>query len=331
MVHCSYCGKRCTDARGLATHQSKKVCYRPPSFEAPQVHKPIQCSIFHHNDVPKSISFRTSLVVADRGRNVGQESHIQDADANSSVDSLPLAANSDREDETDSHLLNQFQAEDTPYHLTKNTVAETELLSILCDIDAPLHAYQSVMNWASKNAALGYQFNPTQTTYQSQVSKLKKTLCMQAQFPTTTSVVLPLNDGLQDEMPVTAFEFVPLFHSLLSDPNLNNQNSLSVNPDDPFAKYLPPDNRLGEVHSGTWYQNAWEHMSKTTDKDFMIGIILYIDKTCLSFTQKLSVHPVNFSLSIFTEKARSHPSAWRTLGYLPMMVFWETPIHELAT
>ena len=237
-----------------------------------------------------------------------------------SVDNLSESSvNSSNADAPEQTIPNSEPSnQDNPFHLSLNTVAETELLSILCEMDAPLYAYQSVMNWASKHRALGYQFNPSQSTYHSQISKLKKTLCMSSQFPTTTSVTLPLNDNKEDSMMVTTFEFVPLLHSLLADPNLTKASSLSVNPDNPFAKYSPPNGLLGEVHSGLWYHNAWNHMTTNTNKNFLIGIILYIDKTCLSFTQKLSVHPVNFSLSIFNEQTRSHPFAWRTLGYLPI-------------
>jgi Plavaka transposase len=57
-------------------------------------------------------------------------------------------------------------------------------------------------------------------------------------------------------------------------------------------------------------------MEATTNCNFMIPIILYIDKTQISITGKLSIFPVQMSLSIFTEEARRTSCAWRPLGYI---------------
>jgi hypothetical protein len=57
-------------------------------------------------------------------------------------------------------------------------------------------------------------------------------------------------------------------------------------------------------------------MEATTDCNFMIPIILYIDKTKLSLTGKLTLFPVTMSLSIFTQAMRRQARAWRTLGFI---------------
>jgi hypothetical protein len=113
------------------------------------------------------------------------------------------------------------------------------------------------------------------------------------------------------------FDFVSQLYSLLSDPFLNQLENLVFTPGDPFGKYQSPGGILGEMMSGEWYHNAWEHMTRVTNKTFLIPIILYIDKTVLSQSNKLSVYPVSMSLGIFTEKARRSPWFWRQIGYVP--------------
>jgi hypothetical protein len=89
---------------------------------------------------------------------------------------------------------------------------------------------------------------------------------------------------------------------------LNRDENLVINPVDRFQQYSPPDGRLGECLSGSWYKHAWEEMEKDGICDYMIPIILYIDKTQISISGKLSIFPVQMSLGIFTEKASSPPT-----------------------
>ena len=97
---------------------------------------------------------------------------------------------------------------------------------------------------------------------------------------------------------------------------MNTVDNLVFNSEDPFGKYVPPDGRLGEMMSGEWYSNARDHMESSGIQDFLIPIILYIDKTVLSQSNKLSAYPVTMSLGVFTEQARRNPSFWRPLGYI---------------
>jgi hypothetical protein len=133
--------------------------------------------------------------------------------------------------------------------------------------------------------------------------------------PSTKTLQLP---GIRsnDTISVTTFDFLAQFHSLLSDPQLNVIENLVVNPHDPFTQYVPPEGRLSETLSGSWYKNAWKHMIENTECNYMIPIILYIDKTQLSLSNKLSLFPVTMSLSIFTEEVRRRSDAWRPLGYI---------------
>ena len=192
---------------------------------------------------------------------------------------------------------------------------EVTLLKLLTEIEAPLWAFKDIMDWACDAQQSGYKFMPQQQTYKSQLQTISRWVGMEHMQPSETTVSLPGVRPL-DTIPVATFDFISQFHSLLSDKTLNSPSNLVVNSLDPFSRYVPPDGRLGECLSGSWYENAWRHMEQHTNCTFMIPIILYIDKTQMSLSGKLSLFPVQMSLSIFTEEARRKSRAWRPLGYI---------------
>ena len=197
-----------------------------------------------------------------------------------------------------------------------NTKTETDLLHLLLELGAPLYGFQKIMKWAKAAHINQYNFMPQHETYQGQIANLYHALQSHAYQPYEQLVHLPSKDGSSDVSSVIVFDFVAQLFSLLSDPCVNTIENLVFHPNDPFGKYVPPDGRLGEMMSGEWYANAWDHMEASGTKDFLIPIILYIDKTVLSQSNKLSVYPVTMSLGIFTEQARRNPSFWRPLGYI---------------
>jgi hypothetical protein len=141
---------------------------------------------------------------------------------------------------------------------------EVTLLKILTELEAPLWAFKVLMEWALDAAQSGYKFIPQQASYQSQVETICKWVGMEHMHPTEVIVPLPgIRPG--DTVPVTTFDFVSQLHSLLSDKELNNTENLVINKDNPFTRYIPPDGRLGECLSGSWYNHAWDHMEQSTD------------------------------------------------------------------
>ena len=186
---------------------------------------------------------------------------------------------------------NYFLINPDPAVYTHTRRVKVALLKILTELEAPLWAFKVIMDWACDANQNGYKFIPHQESYKAQVQTIAKWVAMDHMIPEVVSVKLP---GLRagDEVPVTTFQFTTQFHSLLSDKILNTEENLVVNTDDPFTQYVPPDGLLGECLSGSWYQHAWNHMTQNTDCDFMIPIILYIDKTQMSISGKLSLFPV---------------------------------------
>jgi Plavaka transposase len=175
-------------------------------------------------------------------------------------------------------------------------------------MEAPLYAFEEIMKWARKAVVEGYNFLRIQKTYCTQIDKLEKWMCMENHHPEEISVNLPGFKNTIDTIKVTRFDFMTQVKSLLDDPVLNRDENLVINEIDRFQKYYPPNGRLGECLSGSWYNHAWDEMEKDRICDFMIPIILYIDKTQISASGKLSINPVQMSLGIFTEKASHYLS-----------------------
>jgi Plavaka transposase len=203
--------------------------------------------------------------------------------------------------------------EEMDYHgytttYTKEQKFEICLLKLCTEMEAPLYAFEEIMKWARKAVVEGYDFLPIQKTYRTQIDKLEKWMCMENHRPEEISVNLPGFKNTIDTIKVTRFDFMTQVNSLLNDPVLNRDENLVINEIDRFQKYYPPNGRLGECLSGSWYNHAWDEMEKDGICDFMIPIILYIDKTQISVSGKLSIYPVQMSLGIFTEKASHYLS-----------------------
>ena len=198
---------------------------------------------------------------------------------------------------------------DVPGYLTtytKSREVEIRLLKLCTEMEAPLYAFEEIMKWARHAFDAGYDFLPKQSTYRDQVKKLESWMGMESQRPNEIAVSLPSDKDRDDSVNVTVFDFKTQLCSLLADPVLNRDENLVINMEDRFARYIPPNGRLGECLSGSWYKHAWDEMEKDGICNFMIPIIFYIDKTQISMSGKLSIHPVQMSLGIFTEKVSTH-------------------------
>ena len=59
------------------------------------------------------------------------------------------------------------------------------------------------------------------------------------------------------------------------------------------------DDRLGEVNSGSWYQNTYQNCIDDNNKDFLCPLILASNKTTLSKIGDLHVDAIFMTTSIF--------------------------------
>ena len=112
---------------------------------------------------------------------------------------------------------------------------------------------------------------------------------------------------------VTCYDFSTMLSALMNDKKLNQITNLIVNPEDPFAKYVSPNGKLGEINSGYWYHQAYNNLVTDSKEDFLLPIIFAMDKTTISNSANLHVYAIMFTTSIFNQSIRNQADAWRPL------------------
>jgi hypothetical protein len=144
---------------------------------------------------------------------------------------------------------------------TTEQFTETKLLKILNDAAAPHFLYQDILTWAKEARRNDYSFSPQRLERTAQVKYLEKWLHLESCRPETVRLTLP-GPSMQT-ISVTRFNFTNQLHALVSNPALcGNLDSLDVNVDDPFAKYVSPSGRLSAVNSGSIYDLALAYKNR---------------------------------------------------------------------
>ena len=117
-------------------------------------------------------------------------------------------------------------------------------------------------------------------------------------------------------------DFAAQLISLLSDRSLfGNLDNLLLNrtniPQSLYEPYATSDNdRLDDVLSGSWYADTVRRMHLGKN-DFLMPIILYMDKTGTDAYQRYGLEPVIFSVGILNRSCRNKSGSWRLLGFIP--------------
>ena len=244
---------------------------------------------------------------------ITEDNHfLESEDEDESEENLEDAVAAAQDPTTEAHTVNPSAA-DMGVLFSDAQYVKTALLKVLTDANAPHYLYQQIMHWAREAQDLKYGFNPTCTKRSSQVRRLRKWLHMEHVFPTQRPVQLPFTDH---SLPVTCFDFVPMLHSLLSDPVLvGDLAQLDVTPNDPFSRYNNGHGHLTCFNSGQWYWDAHRRLC-TQPRDFLVPIIFACDETKVVNIGKLTCWPLMFTTSLLNQDLRNLPIAWRPLGYI---------------
>jgi hypothetical protein len=128
---------------------------------------------------------------------------------------------------------------------------------------------------------------------------------------------------LPDKRPTVVYvsSFTDAVYSLLSDPEVTNEDSLSFSdPEDPFVSH-PKDPRLrtnevSELHHGKWHPASHEKYC-TGPNDVLVPIIGYMDGVSTDANGCLGLIPFNFTLGIFNVATQTKKETWVTLYYHP--------------
>ena len=119
---------------------------------------------------------------------------------------------------------------------------------------------------------------------------------------------------------VVAFDFAAQLLSLLQDKTIMQWENLSLNENQPFHPYLPPDGCISECNSGTCYKKMYKRLQiDPTKNELLCPIILYVDKTNIDKLSCFNLEPMSFTCSIFKQHIRSTIKGWRMLGFIQNM------------
>ena len=204
---------------------------------------------------------------------------------------------------------------DEPFVFTRDQKWTLLLLKLLDEINAPDHAFSSIIRWAQNALAAGFRFTPPGGFSRNRNIDLFRKSMLNADLllPRLQKVVVP--HGMPID--VVTFDFVPQLLRLLQNGSLMTPENLVLDFYQPLQKYHAPENILGEALSGTVYSEAFDHLVQDPEKDLLVPIIQWIDRTHITESNRYSLKPYMFTPAIFRESCRRNIEFWGYHGFLP--------------
>lgn len=193
--------------------------------------------------------------------------------------------------------------------------ASVELLELLRKAKAPIYLFDEIIGWTQK-ATFHYDIkfdHKFDLTREKIVDAIQNRFDLKGLAPKTETIYLP---GAKLSTNLVYHDFTQCVYSILTDPELMKPENLLLGPNGEL-QYDPSDmyGCLNDVNTGSCFRSA--HQKYVLDEhDLLCPIIFFSDKTHTDIHGRLCLEPVQFTLGIFNRETRSHPRAWRTLGYV---------------
>lgn len=132
----------------------------------------------------------------------------------------------------------------------------------------------------------------------------------------------PIGTRKRDLLHAIVFNIEAQCNTLLDNDHLfGDLNNLVVNKDDPFLPYKNETGLLDEAMDGCWYEETVARLSKggmfDKQNEFLVPVIMYLDKTGTTGNQRYPLEPVVFTFAILRRFLRNRPENWRLAGFLP--------------
>lgn len=198
---------------------------------------------------------------------------------------------------------------------TKEQKALIDLMKLIMDMNAPDYAFERILEWARKNYEEGFNFNPSKgKTMKSNLDWMFK-MTENAGMRLPKIVPVQVEDGVTSE--VIVFDFLPSALSILQDRSKLRKEHCVLDWNNPLAKYVPPDGRIGEALSGSVYQENHHRFTNPSRPTLCIPCIGWFDRTHVTSNGRFGLQPFMITFAIFTEEYRRHLEAWMVLGYMP--------------
>ena len=195
-----------------------------------------------------------------------------------------------------------------------------ELLVLLKAAKCPLYLFDSIIEWAKISCnRYNMDFSKCTLTRKSMMKLMTQRLDSNGLKPEVKNVYLP---GLQNNVKVVCHDFSQCLYSLLTDKTLMNPSNIlnesNLTLDD---TQFPEKHIFDDINSGLVYKNAKKIYITDDQREKLIPIIMFTDKTHTDIHGRLCLEPIQFTLGIFNRTTRNNPKAWRTLGYVTELLY----------
>jgi hypothetical protein len=209
-------------------------------------------------------------------------------DGNQTEDDNDSVRNDNENTEQDLALMMKYlsfkdKKEDLVGTPMANYKTYVDLLHILKTCNTPLYMFDKIMAWACK-ATWVHKFDFLAT----EISKRDKFIVLlKRQFdytclePTTCEILLP---GSKSKVNLVLHDFKECFYSLLSDPQLMDENNLLINPDDIFGMPLEKNKQknCSDVNTGDVWKLAHTQYVNSKESELLCPIIFLLTKHILT-------------------------------------------------
>jgi hypothetical protein len=206
---------------------------------------------------------------------------LADTDLSSVIPGLPTRKNA-----TFSHLNPNFSREE---------ICTYELITLLDNAGAPRYLYGRLLALLRKQSKEGFK---VKNAFSRDVFLRR----MQEKFNCPTLLTSVVSD-------CTVFRFP--FNEMLQDLVDSHPNEIHL-----FNGTPEPGDELWNT---SWMHTTFLQYGEDFDleKEVILPIILYMDKTGTDAYQRYSLEPVLFSLAVLSKEKREERRSWRHLGFIP--------------
>jgi len=166
------------------------------------------------------------------------------------------------------------------------------LLDILQKAKCPLKVFDDIVEWARKSHAMGVKFDESfDPSHSKLLDQIDDLFDLHGLTPHIKEYTMT---STGERVPVVYIDFLEAIYSLLNDIELMNPDNLIDDSEDD-----EDDDILDDIHKGSVWKNAKTFYVKHPNKQKMIPIIFFIDKTHNDINGHLKLELLIFTIFIF--------------------------------
>ncbi len=213
-------------------------------------------------------------------------------------------------------VLSHYLRSRPPLYQDLNVLAQVKLLRVLKDYSVPLAAFSSIVGWGKDCYLSNYKFatdGGSTSGRKPVLQQIIKRYNHMDMFPRIAPLLLP---HCQRRIHMVYHQFQAMIYSLLSGPELMQDDNFLFHNEDPFGDPPARFTHIGDINTGRCYRETWKELITPGSNKILAPVLLYSDETTTDSYGRLSITPLNFSLGIWKRHVRNSHKAWRPLGYL---------------